>query len=115
MSVITHSADTRVVLPTACVLLFVLLWRRELRAAAFVAMTTIVAVSLRLVVLNPVDRPRPAARYPPPPVGRIPPGNTTAAAAVVAVVVVLGRTVLAGRRARVGLTACVGRGPCLSA
>ena len=65
MSAVTMTGSTGVLGPIAAVACLVALWRRRLRAAAFIAVTLPVTLAIRLLVVNAVHRSRPADRLAP--------------------------------------------------
>jgi undecaprenyl-diphosphatase len=81
MDAVTMTGSIVVLGPVAAVGCLVLLWRRRLRAAAFVALTLPVTLTIRLSLVNAIDRPRPVDRLAPSAGWSFPSGHTTAAAA----------------------------------
>jgi undecaprenyl-diphosphatase len=75
------------------------------RDAGFVAAAVLASTGVRLLVLNTVDRPRPALRLAAASGWSFPSGHTTSAAVTAAVVIVLGRSLLARLWQRRALTA----------
>jgi undecaprenyl-diphosphatase len=81
MGAVTMTGSTVVLGPVAAVGCLILLWRRRLRAAVFVALTLPVTLAIRLLLVNAIHRPRPAGRLAPAAGWSFPSGHTTAAAA----------------------------------
>jgi membrane-associated phospholipid phosphatase len=75
------------------------------RDAGFVAAAALTSTVMRLIVLNTVDRPRPALRLTATSGWSFPSGHTTSAAVTAVVVIVVGRPLLARAWQRRSLTA----------
>ena len=105
MSVVTHSADTQVLLPVALALALALLWRRWRTGLLFLLGTAVTATAIRLTILTLVRRPRRVDRLAPTSGWAFPSGHTTSSAVAAGILVVLGWTVLTGRWSRLTLVA----------
>ena len=108
MSAITHSADTRVLLPIALLLAVLLLWRRWRTGLRFLVGVAVTATVVRLTLLSLVHRPRPVDRLTATAGWAFPSGHTTSATVTAGVVIVLGWAVLTGRWQRRVLAAVAG-------
>ncbi|GAA3214568.1 phosphatase PAP2 family protein [Dactylosporangium siamense] len=97
MSAVTHTADTRVLLPIGLLLAVLLLWRRWRTGLAFLLGTAVTATVIRLTILALVHRPRPVDPLTATAGWAFPSGHTTSSAVTAGVVVVLGWAVLTGR------------------
>lgn len=89
MSAVTMTGSTGFLGPVAAVGCLILLWRRRLRAAAFVALTLPVNLTIRLLLVNAVHRPRPVNRLAASSGWSFPSGHTTAAAAAALIAVLV--------------------------
>ncbi len=105
MSVVTHSADARLLIPLGLLAVALLLWRRQSTSVAFLLITATAATALRHATLALVARPRPADRLTPSTGWAYPSGHTTSATIAAGIVIMLALSVLATRRARTGLVA----------
>jgi len=108
MSVVTHSADTPVLLPVTLALgglVLVLRWRAGL---GFLLGTAVTATVIRLTILTLVHRPRPVDRLTAATGWAFPSGHTTSSAFTAGIVIVLGWAVLTGRWSRLALVAVAG-------
>jgi undecaprenyl-diphosphatase len=101
MGVVTMTGSTVVLGPVAAVGCLVLLWRRRLRAAAFVALTLPVTLTIRLLLVNAIHRPRPEHRLAPSAGWSFPSGHTTAAAAAALIAVLVCWSLVRRRSVRV--------------
>jgi undecaprenyl-diphosphatase len=81
MAAVTMTGSTTVVGPIAAVGGLVLLWRRRLRAAAFVVLTLPGTLVIRLLLVNAIHRTRPEDRLAASSGWSFPSGHTTASAA----------------------------------
>ncbi|MEV4509175.1 phosphatase PAP2 family protein [Dactylosporangium sp. NPDC049525] len=108
MSVVTHSADSRVLLPAAVLLAAALLVRRRRIGLLFLLSTAVTATAIRLALLALVHRPRPVDRLTPTSGWAFPSGHTTSSAVAAGVLIVLGCAALTGRWSRRVLVAVVG-------
>jgi membrane-associated phospholipid phosphatase len=100
MSAITHTGSTAYLGPVAAVTCLALLrWRRR-RQAAFVAVTSLVTVWARLLIVNAVARPRPAGWLTSASGWSFPSGHSTAAATAALIAVLIGWPLLSRRRDR---------------
>lgn len=97
MAAVTMTGTTTVVGPIAALGCLVLLWRRRLRAAAFVALTLPGTLVIRLLLANAIHRTRPEGRLASSSGWSFPSGHTTASATT-ALIGVLVCWSLTGRR-----------------
>jgi membrane-associated phospholipid phosphatase len=93
MAAVTMTGSTAVLRPFAAVGCLVLLWRRRLRAACFVALTLPATLGIRLLLVNAIHRPRPMDRLAPAAGWSFPSGHTSASAAAALIAVRLADTV----------------------
>jgi undecaprenyl-diphosphatase len=109
MGAVTMTGSTVVLGPVAAVACLILLWRRRLRAAAFVALTLPVTLAIRLLLVNAIHRPRPEDRLGPAAGWSFPSGHTTASAAFALIAVLVCWSLVRRRVIRV-VVACVAAG-----
>jgi undecaprenyl-diphosphatase len=109
MGAVTLTGGTGVLGPIAAVGCLILLWRRRLRAAVFVAVTLPVTLEIRLLLVNAINRPRPEHRLAAAAGWSFPSGHTTASAAA-ALIAVLVCWSLARRRWIRVVVACLAAG-----
>jgi undecaprenyl-diphosphatase len=107
MSVITDTGAPVVMITAAVLAVAALAIAGRRGDAVFVAAVALASTGIRLVVLQAVARPRPAARLVPAAGWSFPSGHTTGSATAAAVILVLGLPVLARASQRVALTAVV--------
>jgi undecaprenyl-diphosphatase len=108
MSAVTHTADSRVLLPIGVLVAAVLLWRRWRTGLRFLVGVAVTATVIRLTMLALVHRPRPVDRLTPTSGWAFPSGHTTSSAITAGVLIVLGWAVLTGRWQRRALFAVAG-------
>ena len=106
MGAVTMTGSTVVIGPVAALGCLMLLWRRRLRAAAFVALTLPVTLVIRLLLVNAIHRPRPVHRLAPAAGWSFPSGHTTAAATAALIAVLVCWSLVRRRSIRV-VIACV--------
>jgi undecaprenyl-diphosphatase len=106
MGVVTMTGSTVILGPVAAVGCLILLWRRRLRAATFVALTLPVTLAIRLLLVNAIHRPRPANRLAPAAGWSFPSGHTTAAATAALIAVLVCWSLVRRRSIRV-VVACL--------
>jgi undecaprenyl-diphosphatase len=109
MAAVTMTGSTAVLGPVAAVGCLVLLWRRRLRAACFVALTLPVTLVIRLLLVNAIHRPRPVDRLAPAAGWSFPSGHTTASAAAALIAVLVCWSLVRRRSIRfavAGLVTC---------
>jgi undecaprenyl-diphosphatase len=108
MSVVTHTADSRVLLPAGLLLAGLLLYQRRRTALQFLVGAAVTATVLRLAVMALVHRPRPVDRLTATAGWAFPSGHTTSSAVAAGIVMVLGWAALTGRWQRRVLVAAAG-------
>lgn len=108
MSLVTHSADTEVLLPVALAVVLALLVQRRRADLLFLLGTAVTATAIRLTIMTLVHRPRPVDRLTPTSGWAFPSGHTTSSAVTAGILIVLGWTVLTRRWARLALVAVAG-------
>jgi undecaprenyl-diphosphatase len=89
MGAVTVTGSTVVIGPVAAVGSLMLLWRRRPWAATFVALTLPVTITIRLLLVNAIHRPRPVDRLAPAAGWSFPSGHSTAAAAAALIAVLV--------------------------
>jgi undecaprenyl-diphosphatase len=109
MGAVTMTGSTVIIGPVAAVGCLILLWRRRLRAAVFVALTLPVTLAIRLVLVNAIHRPRPMNRLAPSAGWSFPSGHTTAAATAALIAVLVCWSLVRRRSIRV-VVACLAAG-----
>jgi undecaprenyl-diphosphatase len=104
MAAVTTTGSTAVLGPIAAVGCLVLLWRRRLRAAAFVAVTLPGTLVIRLILVNAIHRPRPADRLGASSGWSFPSGHTTASGAAALIAVLVCWSLIRRRGIRLAIT-----------
>jgi undecaprenyl-diphosphatase len=105
---ITVTGSTAVLGPLTAAGCLVLLWRRRLRQACFVAVALPATLVIRLLLLNTIARPRPVGGLAPAAGWAFPSGHTTASAAVALITVLVCWSMLRRRVSRVVLAGLAG-------
>jgi undecaprenyl-diphosphatase len=109
MAAVTTTGSTAVLGPIAAVGCLVLLWRRRLRAACFVALTLPITLVIRLLLVNAIHRARPVDRLAPAAGWSFPSGHTTASGATALIAVLVCWSLVRRRSIRV-VVACLAGG-----
>lgn len=109
MGAVTMTGSTIVLGPVAAAGCLVLLWRRRLRAAAFVALTLPATLTIRLLLVNAIRRPRPVDRLASSTGWSFPSGHTTAAAAAALIAVLVCWSLVRRRSIRIVIS-CLAAG-----
>jgi undecaprenyl-diphosphatase len=104
MYVITTTANTTTVLPLAAIAVVVLLFLGRRRQVYLLLSAVAGTTALRLLILDTIQRPRPADRLAPAAGWSFPSGHTTAAATTAGLLIIIGGSLLPGRRSRTILT-----------
>ena len=108
MAAVTMTGSTAVLGPIAAAGCLVLLWRRRLRAACFVALTLPVTLAIRLLLVNAIHRARPVDQLAPAAGWSFPSGHTTASAATALIVVLVCWSLVRRRSIRVVVAGLAG-------
>jgi undecaprenyl-diphosphatase len=108
MSAITTTANTTTLLPIAVAVAVALLALRRWRQLSLLLSAVIGTTVLRLLILDTVDRPRPAGRLAPAAGWSFPSGHTTASATAAGLVIIIGGSLIPGRRGRAILAVVAG-------